>query len=80
MQAAVNAEMLVAGNAETTVEVIGSRSGDNRMKTGKTGWLEFNFIRKVRCVTGGGNKNVKIGILLFWLFIWMIFFGWPSQI
>ena len=46
MQAAVNAEMRVAANTETTVEVmIGRRSEDNGLKMGSAGWLEHNLTR-----------------------------------
>ena len=56
MQAAVYAEMQVAENAATTVEVIGRRSEDNRMKMGTEDWLELYFTKQVRHSNGGGNK------------------------
>ena len=65
MQAAVYAEMQVAEKAATTVEVIGRRSEDNRMKMGTEDWLELYFTKQVRHSNGGGNKIQNWDVFCF---------------
>ena len=73
MQAAVYAEMQVAENAATTVEVIGRRSEDNRMKMGTEDWLELYFTKQVRHSNGGGNKIQNWDVFV-WAFLSCEFF------
>ena len=75
MQAAVNAEMRVAENAETTVVEDMSRSEGNRMKTGSAGRLELNFTSQGKIFYRRWQEiqNWDIFVLAFLLgqFVWL---------